>query len=308
MKLSVVICTHNPNEAYLRRVLSSLEQQTLPREDWEFLLIDNASAEPLSAKYDLSWQPHGRHVVEAELGLTPARLRGIRESATGVIVFVDDDNVLAPDYLELAWKIGQDKPWLGAWGGSIKAEYEKDPGDWFKAYEMAIAVREVSREFWSNDQKVASYGPIGAGLIVRKHVAEAYAEKITSDPLRKGLGRKGGSLMGGEDLDLVLMACDLGLGKGVFPELKLLHLIAARRTDPAYLWRLVEGSAQSFALLHLARGEKFYPPRELSFLSRCNQWRFKRKQPWHERAYQEAWERGLRIGWQTWHSLQAKSS
>ncbi|RYG01725.1 MAG: glycosyltransferase, partial [Chitinophagaceae bacterium] len=43
MNLSVVICAHNPNPEYLKRVLLSLQKQTLPIEKWELLLIDNKS-------------------------------------------------------------------------------------------------------------------------------------------------------------------------------------------------------------------------------------------------------------------------
>jgi hypothetical protein len=40
---SVVICTHNSRLIYLRRVLEALRSQTLPLEQWELLLIDNAT-------------------------------------------------------------------------------------------------------------------------------------------------------------------------------------------------------------------------------------------------------------------------
>jgi hypothetical protein len=46
--LSVILCTHNPRPDYLSRVLASLRGQTLPAEQWEFLLIDNASRQPLT--------------------------------------------------------------------------------------------------------------------------------------------------------------------------------------------------------------------------------------------------------------------
>ena len=91
--LSVIICTHNPYEDYSRRVLKALDLQTLCKDHWELLLIDNASAEPLSEKNDLSWPPpNAWHVREEELGLTPARLRGIRETCADILVFVDDIN------------------------------------------------------------------------------------------------------------------------------------------------------------------------------------------------------------------------
>src|SRR5688572_8492222 len=100
--ISVIICAHNPRPHYLRRVLEALRAQTLPLEKWELLLVDNASAEPLSGRVDLTWHPNARHIHEMSLGLTHARLRGIVEAGAGLLVFVDDDNVLKIDYLEYA--------------------------------------------------------------------------------------------------------------------------------------------------------------------------------------------------------------
>jgi cellulose synthase/poly-beta-1,6-N-acetylglucosamine synthase-like glycosyltransferase len=70
MPLSVIICSHNPRPDYLRRVLGALKAQTLPKERWELLFIDNASKEPLAEKYNLSWQSYGRCINEEKSGLT----------------------------------------------------------------------------------------------------------------------------------------------------------------------------------------------------------------------------------------------
>src|SRR5271155_5863652 len=99
-RLSAIICAHNPREDYLRRVLDGLRAQTLPLEQWELLLIDNASGVSVADRFDLSWHPLGRHIREEELGLTPARLCGMKESKAEILVLVDDDTVLDPDYLE----------------------------------------------------------------------------------------------------------------------------------------------------------------------------------------------------------------
>ena len=45
--ISVIVCTHNPRPDYLRRVLDALYAQTLPKTDWELILIDNANDMPL---------------------------------------------------------------------------------------------------------------------------------------------------------------------------------------------------------------------------------------------------------------------
>jgi glycosyltransferase involved in cell wall biosynthesis len=79
---SVITCSHNPREDYLQQVIEALKNQTLEKQNWEYLLIDNASDEALETRIDLSWHPNARHVREEKLGLTHARLRGISEAMT----------------------------------------------------------------------------------------------------------------------------------------------------------------------------------------------------------------------------------
>jgi glycosyltransferase involved in cell wall biosynthesis len=96
---SVIICTHNPRRDYFARVLDGLRNQTLPLDKWELLIVDNLSQVPLASSWDISWHPTARHILESELGLSPARQRGIQEASTDLIIFVDDDNVLDETYL-----------------------------------------------------------------------------------------------------------------------------------------------------------------------------------------------------------------
>src|SRR5215469_3434736 len=122
---SVVICTHNPRPDYFARVLDGLRNQTLPLHKWELLIVDNVSQVPLASRWDISWHPSARHILENQLGLSRARRRGIREASADLIIFVDDDNVLDETYLAEAIKIKQDWPSLGAWGsGSIVGDLE----------------------------------------------------------------------------------------------------------------------------------------------------------------------------------------
>ena len=41
--ISVIICTHNPRMDYIDKVLSALKSQSLSQQEWELLLVDNAS-------------------------------------------------------------------------------------------------------------------------------------------------------------------------------------------------------------------------------------------------------------------------
>ena len=191
--LSVIICTHNPRRNYLERVLQALISQTLQTELRELLVVDNASDELLSLEIDLSWHPNARHIREEQLGLTPARLRGIKEAVADILVFVDDDNVLYPDYLEVALKISKDFSIIGAWGGQVIAELEEEPPEWTKPdltnHLKNLACREFERDKWSNLPHEYETTPCGAGLCVRKIVADKYTKLVYNDPRRVDLDR-----------------------------------------------------------------------------------------------------------------------
>ncbi len=252
--LSVIICTHNPRREYLERAVRGLAVQTLPRERWELVLVDNASDPSLNLWFDSSQPPQPRLIKEMQLGLTHARLRGVRETTGEIIVFVDDDNVLAPDYLEQAEAIGREWPRLGTWGGQTLPEWEVTPPEWTQRYWNWIGVRELERDLWSNLRNDMRSAPFGAGMCVRRVVAETYARVLNGDRLRLSLGRTGTQLIGSEDSDLAFTACDLRLGNGIFTRLKLTHIIPRQRLEEKYLLRLVEALTFSNTLLMLAHG------------------------------------------------------
>lgn len=259
MDISVIICTHNPRPDYLARTLDALKNQTLPKVQWELLLIDNASKEPLAGQWDLSWHPYARHVRELELGLTPARLRGFKESSGEVLVAVDDDNVLMPDYLSNALEVMVIRPWIGAIGGNITGEFETPPERWAEIMFPSLAIMSVKQEQWAYSPGAGARGfaPVGAGLVIRRKVMQNYADLLARDPFRRSLGRTGNSLLSGEDTDIVLCACALGYAIGKFPQLQMTHLISSGRVQREYLLRLAEGLAFSDAIVrYIWDGEK----------------------------------------------------
>jgi glycosyltransferase involved in cell wall biosynthesis len=258
-------------------VLDALRVQTLPFAKWELLLIDNASNDALAESVDLSWHPAGRHVREDELGLTPARLRGISESRGPIIVFVDDDNVLESDFLAEAVRIGKAYPFLGAWGGNIELKFEVRPPEWVQRYRAHLAYRCFDVPRWSNIKTDIQSQPYGAGMCVRSAVCGAYARTLKDDSLRRSLDRRGASLLAGGDIDLVLSASDLSLGWGNFPSLTTTHLIPPQRTELAYMLRLREEVTMSNTILAKLHGH------------------FRTPDPWWRYSIQWVWRR-IRCG------------
>jgi glycosyltransferase involved in cell wall biosynthesis len=255
-KLSVILCTHNPRKDYLERTFEGLKRQTLSKGQWEFILIDNLSEPPLEQICDLSWHPLARIVREEELGILPARVRGFRETSADLILFLDDDNVLSPNYFEEALEIGINYPFLGAWGaGRIELEYECSPPKWIKEFEYLFTPLDLHEEIWAKMGLGNPVMPPTMGMCLRRVVADKFLETVESDPRRKLLGRRGKKqFFNCEDIDLALCACDLGLATGQFPQLAFRHLIPAQRLDFNYLLALYEGTYCSYHVLAALRG------------------------------------------------------
>jgi hypothetical protein len=80
--------------------------------------------------------------------------------------------------------------------------------------------------------------PVTAGMCLRKSVAMAHVNAVKDNPTQHILGSRGTSLMRGEDVALAKIAMKNGFTVGQFAELKLLHLISKRRSEPEYLFAL----------------------------------------------------------------------
>ncbi|MEH2316950.1 glycosyltransferase [Nostoc sp.] len=254
--ISVVICSHNPQPAYLKRVLEALKTQTLPRTQWELLLVDNASQQPLADSIDLSWHPHARHILEPQLGLVFARLLGLKESQGATSIFVDDDNVLNPDYLYHALKISENHLHLGAWGGQSTADFQGGtPQEWTRPMWPLLAIAQCDKDVWSN-LDLAETMPVGAGMCIRKPVAQKYIDLVQSDPRRLSLGQRGELLLRCDDFDLALAALDVELGLGRFSRLKLVHIMPIERLSEGYLLKLVKGIVYSRAIMDFLRNRQ----------------------------------------------------
>lgn len=307
-KVSVIICTHNPRADYLHKTLDALRGQTFPKEEWELLLIDNASKEPLSKKSDLSWHPHSRYLRENELGLTPARLRGIKESNAEMLVFVDDDNELAPDYLELAVSIATRLPSIGCFGaGNIVPEFETPPDPEVLPFTPMLALRQSTKDKWSNDPDDDCI-PWGAGLVVRKGVAQQHLLNLKIRNESFQLDRSGQELNSCGDSDFSWTACGMGLGKGIFSTLQVTHLIPKVRIEKNYLLHIAEGHGFSHAMLRAIHGKEIrksdapgtlwavagalFRLRFSSFVNELQKWNLARGQPYMKKQIVQAWNRG----------------
>jgi len=283
--VTVCLCTHNPRPEYFPRVLAALAAQRLDPDHWELLIIDNRSQPPVALGEGLPAPRHTRIVAEPELGLTCARLRAIAEASGELIVFVDDDNVLAPDYLEEALRVMRERPSLGAIGGRCRGEFEEKPPVWSRPYlaYLAVAERAESPKWNLHPNAYEPWYPCGAGLVIRRALARAYARELEKHPERRQLDRRGDSLTSAGDIDMLLTCMDQGTSIGTFPQLALVHLIPRERVRFDYLRRMIYHANYSLYHLMLLRQSRFRPRRwPLAYLTCVGQGLL--QGAWHPRA------------------------
>lgn len=278
--LTVIICTHNPREAYLQETLAALRRQTTPIQSWELLVIDNASREPLAGRLDLDWHPRARIVREDNLGIAHARARALHEATEArseLILFVDDDNILAADYIEQGLQIGNIHTEIGCWGGQLLPRYEVEPPEWLENYKKYLAIFPLEKALVAGHVESYDVVPPTAGTFVRRAVWLKYLDLVKAHSLRLVLGPKGKVRIGGEDMDLMLSANDLGLGLGRFPQLKLQHIMPRERLTPEYMEGLLTSITLGTGILEFIRHERMPAPVNHTLFNRLrNRWRASR--------------------------------
>lgn len=261
VQVSVVTPSLNPRPDYLARVFEALRRQTLPLDQWEYVVVDSGSDEPLKNRLDLSWHPRGRVVEAPYKALVRSRLLGMQETAGGLLVFVDDDNVLSPTYLADALALMTEYPFIGAAGAYCEGELEIPFEPWMKEFLAILCAMQYCEERkvplqYAMAPQGGPWVPPGAGLVIRREVARAYQQRVADHPEILGLGRIGQALLGSEDTDLVYTAVDAGYAMATTTRLTLTHLIPARRLTLAYLRRLLYASNYATARLLIQRGWK----------------------------------------------------
>jgi GT2 family glycosyltransferase len=99
-RVSVVLATYNRLDL-LKRVLHCLALQTLPKGQFEVIVVDDGSNVPAADRLDLREYPFGLTILRQEnAGPAAARHRGVLQARGEILIFIDDDMELPPRFLE----------------------------------------------------------------------------------------------------------------------------------------------------------------------------------------------------------------
>ncbi|MGH6889580.1 MAG: glycosyltransferase family 2 protein [Rhizomicrobium sp.] len=98
-QISCIVCTYN-RVGLLRRVLEAFLGQTLPRTEFEVILVDDGSTDdvgPLAAHYQAMLPL--RLIRQENRGLGAAKNAGVAAARAPIVIFMDDDDAPAPSLL-----------------------------------------------------------------------------------------------------------------------------------------------------------------------------------------------------------------
>jgi len=100
-KVSVVIPTLNRSRV-LAQTIDRIENQTIPRDEYEVIIVDNASTDDTQAVLAEKSATYSnlRSLFQNKPGAAATRNTGLREAASDIILFIDNDILAEPDLIE----------------------------------------------------------------------------------------------------------------------------------------------------------------------------------------------------------------
>ena len=258
VRISVVVCSYR-NPELLEKCIQSLLAQTLKREQYEMIVVDNNSRDQTSSV--VSRYPSARYVLERRQGLANARNMGILSARAPLIAFIDDDAEADPGWLQALLEIYDRVPNAMAVGGKADPIWDAPPPSWLDENYY----RPLSLIDWGPEIRPLRWPEriIGVNCSFRREVFT----RIGS--FDSALGRLGHFLLGSEDTEIQRKIHDAGNAVYYTPHAVVHHHVPDWRMTRAYLLERQLGNLLSLALSILREeGDEVGIERVLAILKR----------------------------------------
>jgi glycosyltransferase involved in cell wall biosynthesis len=252
--ISVVICSYNRRD-YIIEAMDSLYRQTLDRSLYEVIVVDNNSkddTEVLCREY-ISTHPDGQfaYLSETRQGASYARNTGAEKARGEFLVFMDDDAVAEPGFLENIARFFEQHPDVSGLGGRIIPRYIPAEPKWMSHFVSSLVghfnYSPVPVEF--EPQRY----PLESNMTVRKADFLAVGGFNTSIPGVVGTLRIGGE---GKEFFFKLKALDKKIWYD--PAVRVEHVVETQKLNAEYMYRVASGIGRGERVRMLAIGKTAY--------------------------------------------------
>ncbi|MBU1567474.1 MAG: glycosyltransferase [Proteobacteria bacterium] len=230
VEISAIICTRN-RAAFLEKCLCGLIKQTLNSDRYEIIVVDNGSTDNTpEILFKFADNPLVHVVTEPIAGLSRARNRGLKEAKSLYVGYIDDDAVPCERWLEAALEAFQGSNPEPDWvGGPVTLEWEVEKPVWINE-ELSAPLGWVN---WGDSPRplTASEWLIGANSCFRKDCLEKFGG------FDERLGRKGSSLLSGEEIQIKKKIEATGGMLYYHPDVTVRHFVPAARVKTSWFYR-----------------------------------------------------------------------
>jgi glycosyltransferase involved in cell wall biosynthesis len=248
MRYSIVIPTYNRADE-LRGTLASLAA-IVSADAWEVVIADNNCTDDTAdvvRRASATFPVPLKYVFEKVPGRSAALNTGIAHAAGEIIVTIDDDVRVAPDYLD---QVGEafDTLKCDYIGGRVHPLWRGERPSWLPAHRSrhwaVIALVEEGPEPFEWTARL----PIGANMALRRRAFDV------TGPWNNSVGRKAGTLLGQEVREWCIRAREKGLRGFYAPNVLVHHVIHADRLNKKYFRRWFYWRGVSRAIMYQQRG------------------------------------------------------
>lgn len=216
--LSIVIATRNRAHKLAAGLVRLASLKTAY--SYEVIVVDNDSSDETAKTVDHFVRNFSNisYLLETAEGVSAARNRGWRSVSSDIIAFVDDDIIVAPDYIDRVMDVFADRPHLGFVAGQIRLG---DPDD----LPLMIDLRSAPEEF-------PPYGLISTTGLAGANLAFRRACLVAIGGFDPALGT--GTRFACEDLDAATRAVWAGWPGGYDPRPVVYHHHGRRTAEDRF--------------------------------------------------------------------------
>ena len=168
MKVSIIVITRN-RASHLHQVLKSLIEQEIQGEAYEIILVDNNSVDDTASvvkEFNRAFGDRIEYVFEPKIGMSKARNMGASVAKGEILVFIDDDAIASPNWLDNYDRLYKTFPDIVAWGGKIDLAFQSCRPKWLSD-DLMIALSYLNT---SDKEIILSFPayPFGCNFSVKR--------------------------------------------------------------------------------------------------------------------------------------------
>jgi glycosyltransferase involved in cell wall biosynthesis len=249
IRISAIVCTFKRPE-HLRHALGSLCTQSLPYDQYEIIVVDNAvEAETRQIVKDFDDGHINLHyIAEEKVGLSRARNTGLAAALAPYVAYMDDDARADEHWLEaLACAFEQSSPPPAAVGGRVFLDWHGERPSWVPERHLTLYT-------------YLDYGPASRDLETGEHLvganlAFAKDELVAVGGFDATLGRQGAVLLSGEEAAILSQLRERSQRIYYEPAALVWHSVVPSRKHPAWLLRRLFWDGASQPLLDRVSGQ-----------------------------------------------------